>query len=80
MSFSTRCPKIAKKTRIAKAKSTSRMMIRWRRAGSTWRNSPTKSGMLPRGSVTRTRRTMAEMKEDESIEGYFRSISKAMRA
>ena len=35
MTFSTRCPKRAKKTRIAKAKSTSRTMMRCRRAGST---------------------------------------------
>src|SRR5512133_1945227 len=63
-------PKRAKNSRMAKANSTSRMMIRWRRAGSTWRSSPMKTGMLPRGSVTSTSRMMAEAKEEEST-GLF---------
>jgi hypothetical protein len=66
MRASTFRPKIMKKSRMPVAKSSSRMMMRWRRAGSTWRSRPMKRGMFPRGSVTRTSSRTAETKEEEA--------------
>src|SRR3972149_1595406 len=46
----------------ANASAHSRRMTRVRRAGSTWRSTDTKIGMLPIGSTTSTRTTTAELK------------------